>query len=182
MSVPCTQDRSTKWLAKTFKTVIETLDVDLSKTVVVGHSMGAIVASEIEFPVLGTVLIGPVHPAPALAEVFGKRIEAVNNSMKQMMNAMTNTNEEHTDGLEFLADSIPDAATGSKSTPLQRAFIRALILSQKAENYNSLCRTIAQAEVPRYGVPGGGQSPLLIVAGSDDKTSPLTGCQTILDR
>ena len=51
------------------------------KVIVVGHSMGGIVASELaaSFPdrVKGVVLIGPVHPTPALADAFDKRIEAV---------------------------------------------------------------------------------------------------------
>jgi len=48
---------------------------------IVGHSMGGIVASYIaaEYPdrVKGVVLIGPVNPDPALASVFEKRIEVV---------------------------------------------------------------------------------------------------------
>lgn len=43
--------------------------------------MGAIIASYIaaEYPdrVISVVLIGPVNPDPALADVFGKRIEVV---------------------------------------------------------------------------------------------------------
>lgn len=50
---------------------------------VVGHSMGGTIASYIaaEYPerVKGVVLIGPVNPDPALADVFGKRIEVVKN-------------------------------------------------------------------------------------------------------
>ena len=53
------------------------------KVVVVGHSMGGTIASYIaaEYPerVKGVVLIGPVNPDPALADVFGKRIEVVKN-------------------------------------------------------------------------------------------------------
>ena len=51
------------------------------KVVMVGHSMGGIVASYLaaEYPdrVKGVVLLGPVNPMPALAEVFGTRIEVV---------------------------------------------------------------------------------------------------------
>jgi pimeloyl-ACP methyl ester carboxylesterase len=51
------------------------------KVVVIGHSMGGVVASYIaaEYPdrVKGVVLLGPVNPDPALADVFGKRIEVV---------------------------------------------------------------------------------------------------------
>ena len=51
------------------------------KVVVVGHSMGGLVANHIasEYPerVKGVVLIGPVNPNPALTDVFEKRIEVV---------------------------------------------------------------------------------------------------------
>lgn len=55
------------------------------KVVVVGHSMGGIVASYIaaEYPdrVKGVVLIGPVNPDPALASIFEKRIEVVKKGL-----------------------------------------------------------------------------------------------------
>ena len=51
------------------------------KVVIVGHSMGGIVASEIaaSYPdrVSGVVLIGPVNPQPQMANVFEQRIEGV---------------------------------------------------------------------------------------------------------
>lgn len=89
------------------------------------------------------------------------------------------TDLESTEGLESLADSIPKAATGSQSTSSHHAFIRALINSQNPEGYISLCRTIATASPPKYGKIN---APLLIIAGGEDKTSPLAGCQAILDR
>ncbi|KAG8406514.1 hypothetical protein J3459_019229 [Metarhizium acridum] len=90
--------------------------------VVVGHSMGAIIASELalHLEILGVVLIGPVNPSAALADVFDARIKLVEN------------------------------ATGPKATATQKAFIRALLLAQTAEGYKSLCRTIANAKRPRY--------------------------------
>lgn len=54
------------------------------KVVIVGHSMGGIVASEIAvmYPdrVRGVVLIGPVNPQLQMATVFEQRINAVKNS------------------------------------------------------------------------------------------------------
>ncbi|TVY81120.1 putative aminoacrylate hydrolase RutD [Lachnellula suecica] len=133
------------------------------KVVVVGHSMGGIVANHIAatYPELvrGVVLLGPVNPAPALAEVFGKRKEVVKN-----------------DGLETLANSVPAATTGSKAGPLQHAFIRSLILGTSPEGYMSLCSVIGEASQPDYGKI---KAALLILAGSDDKTAPLSGSDTI---
>lgn len=51
------------------------------KVLIVGHSMGGIVASEIAatYPdrVKGVILVGPVNPQPQMASVFEQRIEAV---------------------------------------------------------------------------------------------------------
>jgi pimeloyl-ACP methyl ester carboxylesterase len=83
------------------------------------------------------------------------------------------------DGVEALADAIPNAAPGSKATATQRAFIRALILSQEPEGYASLCSVIASAQPPDYSAI---KCPVLIVAGADDKTCPLSSSETILNR
>lgn len=83
------------------------------------------------------------------------------------------------DGMDSMADTIPGGATGPKSTETQRAFIRALLLSQTPVGYNSLCRAISEAKQPDYGRS---QSPLLILAGSHDKTSPLEAAQNIRNR
>lgn len=85
----------------------------------------------------------------------------------------------YTEGMEGVAKVVPFAATGPKATTTQQAFIRALLLAQTAEGYKSLCRTIANAKRPRYEDI---KCPLLIIAGSHDKTAPLTGSQEILNR
>jgi pimeloyl-ACP methyl ester carboxylesterase len=58
------------------------------KVVVVGHSMGGIVASQLAAyhseRVSGVVLIGPVHPGDALSEVFKSRIEVVKRGMPKL--------------------------------------------------------------------------------------------------
>jgi len=161
-SQPASKDRTPKEIASVISELLNTWSVDMSKCIVVGHSMGGMIASELAVRgVLGSVLVGPVHPSPNLATVFNQRIETVQKN-----------------GLEALADTVPKAATGSLSTPTHHAFIRALILSQTAENYASLCRTIATASAPEYSKVN---SPVLVIAGGDDKTSPLEGCQTIID-
>jgi hypothetical protein len=81
--------------------------------------------------------------------------------------------------MEAMAVTIPGAATGSKSTPTQQAFIRSLLLSQELAGYVSLCKVIAGATPPEYAKV---TCPLLIVAGEEDKSASLSGCQTIFDR
>lgn len=78
-----------------------------------------------------------------------------------------------------MASTIPTAATGSLSTPLQHAFIRALLLSQRAAGYVSMCRVIGSATAPDYAKI---QVPVLVIAGEEDKSAPLAGCEEILER
>ena len=81
--------------------------------------------------------------------------------------------------MEALADTIPGAATGSKATALHHAFVRALIMAQKPEGYASLCKVIAGAKAPHYAAV---RCPVLIIAGADDKTAPLSSSEMILQR
>lgn len=81
--------------------------------------------------------------------------------------------------MEALADTIPGSATGSRATALHRAFVRALIMAQEPEGYASLCSVIADSEAPDYRTI---RCPVLIIAGADDKTAPLSSSEMILQR
>jgi hypothetical protein len=81
--------------------------------------------------------------------------------------------------MEAMAKVIPSAATGSNASSVSKAFIRSLLLSQTPEGYNGLCRAISGATRPAYE---NSRCALLIVAGEEDRTSPLGDCKTILDR
>ncbi|ESZ91705.1 hypothetical protein SBOR_7900 [Sclerotinia borealis F-4128] len=126
------------------------------KVWVVGHSMGGMIACELAVRyaqrVKGLILLGPITPSVSLAEVF--------------------------EGVEPLADSIPFSATGSIATSLHHAFIRNLILGTTSAGYLSLSHVIVSAHKPEYAKI---KVPLIILAGSDDKTAPYVGCEEILD-
>lgn len=77
-----------------------------------------------------------------------------------------------------MANSIPSAAVGSRSTPLQRAFIRELLLGQDPRGYAALCRAIATAPVPEYAAV---RAPFLLIAGEEDKSAAMDGCRHILE-
>ncbi|KAG5923905.1 hypothetical protein E4U42_004797 [Claviceps africana] len=143
--------------------LLSILQLDCKRVIVVGHSMGAIVASEMALHLnpLGIVLLGPVNPSPELAHVFTARIQLVQK-----------------DGMEGVANVVPSAATGPQATATHKAFIRTLLLAQSPEGYSSLCRTIAGAHKPRYE---DAMCPLLIIVGSHDNTAPMAGCQEILN-
>lgn len=147
--------------------VIGILDaLGVAKAVLVGHSMGGIVAAHAAGNygerIVASVWIGPVLPSSQVAEIFEKRIELV---------------EEQ--GMEPLANTIPSAATGSKASALTKAFVRELLLAQDPAGYRSNCRVIARAKVPEYGKV---KCPVLIVAGEEDKSAPLEGSKKMFEQ
>lgn len=109
--------------------------------------------------VVAGICIGPVHPSPAVADVFKQRIPVVQSS-----------------GIEAMANTIPNGATGPGATALQKAFIREMLLAQSPEGYIANCKAIQNASPPEYAKV---KCPMLIVAGSVDKSAPLEGCQRI---
>lgn len=83
------------------------------------------------------------------------------------------------EGMEAMAETIPYGATGSNATPLQRAFIRQLLLSQNPKGYQSMCKVVGGAKVPDYPSI---RIPTLIIAGDEDKSAPMAGCKEIQNR
>ena len=167
-------------MATDVKALMQELKLESSRTILVGHSMGGMVACHLasRLELLGIVLLGPVHPSPTMGPTFSQRIEDVMKSRYCRVRARKlNNANRFLGGVESLADMIPNAATGSKATQLHRAFIRALIMAQEPEGYASLCKVIADAEAPDYSAV---KCPVLIFAGADDKTAPLSSSQAIL--
>lgn len=78
-----------------------------------------------------------------------------------------------------MADTIPTMATGSRSTSVHHAFIRALLLSQTPEGYVSLCKAIISATQPDYS---GITCPVLVMSGEEDKTANLDDSKEIMAR
>ncbi|PCH07491.1 Alpha/beta hydrolase fold-1 [Penicillium occitanis (nom. inval.)] len=140
-------DQSIDTIADDAVKVMDGLKV--SKAVLVGHSMG------------GTTVL-------QFAAKYGDRLVAV---------VAIGPVHPTADGMEPMANTIPNAATGSKSTALQKAFIRELILSQSPGGYISLCKVISEATAPDYAAI---KAPLLIIAGAEDKAAPLEGCKHII--
>ncbi|KAL2868035.1 alpha/beta fold hydrolase [Aspergillus lucknowensis] len=146
--------------------VVGILDaLNIPQAVVIGHSMGGLVVtllgSEYAGRVKGVVAIGPTHPSETLASVMQKRSETATEG-----------------GMEPLANTIPNQATGSEATPLARSFIRELVLGQNPKGYAALCRAIANAPTVDYAAI---KAPFLLIAGEEDKSASFEGCQRIFD-
>jgi len=161
---PYTQiEQSIETLAADVLALLDALSIP--RAVVVGHSMGGIVAAHLAAThpdrVVASVWIGPVYPSSAVADVFEKRIQTVER-----------------EGMEAMANTIPAAATGKRASPLVRSFIRELLLAQDARGYVSNCRVIATAKPPAYRDVKG---PVLVLAGEEDKSAPLEGCKKMFE-
>ena len=75
-----------------------------------------------------------------------------------------------------MANTIPNAAPGAAATPLHRAFIREMLLAQTPEGYIANCKAIENATPPEYAEV---KCPVLIVAGEEDKSASVAGCEVI---
>lgn len=111
---------------------------------------------------VAAIMIGPVYPSDSIAEILEKRIQVVEK-----------------EGMEPIANTIPAAATGKKASPTARAFIRELLLAQNPAGYISNCRVIANAKPPNYAKIA---VPVLILAGEEDKSAPLEGCEKMFEQ
>jgi len=123
--------------------------------------VAANLAAERNDRIVAAVLIGPVHPSPHVSEIFAKRIQLVEK-----------------EGMEPLANTIPSAATAQNASPIVRAFIRELLLTQDPAGYCSNCRVIANAKPPTYDKIS---IPALVIAGEEDKSAPLKDCEKIYE-
>jgi len=136
------------------------------KAIVVGHSMAGPIAltTAARYPdrTAGVVAVGPTNPATVTAEVFQGRIKTV---LKE--------------GMEPLANAIPQAATNARSTTLQRAIIREMLLKQDPKSYAAHCETIVGMKDPGFANI---KTPVLILAGDEDRSASMEGCQSIHDQ
>ncbi|KAH8783222.1 Alpha/Beta hydrolase protein [Diaporthe sp. PMI_573] len=157
-------EQSVSSLADDVLELIDALSVK-GKVIAVGHSMGGMVvthlAAEHKQRIQAVVLLGPVYPSEGVSKVFEKRIETVER-----------------EGMEAMANTIPTAATGSKSGPLVAGFIRELLLGQDKAGYLSNCRVIANATRPSYENV---ECRVLLLAGEEDKSAPLEASKKMFE-
>lgn len=78
--------------------------------------------------------------------------------------------------MEPMANAVPKAATNAKSTPVQRAMIRELIIGQDPKSYASHCDVILNMKDPGFSSI---ETPVVIIAGDEDQSAPMAGCEYI---
>ena len=180
LSSIATEDQSIESVAKDAIDLLDALKVE--KAVFVGHSFAGVVAAHLAATradrIQATVMLGPVLPSGDVAKIFEARVKIVGESkcLVDLRIVGMKAYLERAEGMEAMADIIPTGATGSKSTSLQHAFIRQLLLAQNPNGYQSLCKVIGTAKVPDYAAA---HLANLIIAGDEDKSAPLAGCEEI---
>ncbi|GAA5876549.1 hypothetical protein JCM3774_003135 [Rhodotorula dairenensis] len=139
----------------------EVLDsVKSQKAVVVGHSLGGLIATTFaaQYPerVEKLVLLGPVKQfAPGGVDALTKRAATVREG-----------------GMISIADTVATAGVSAKtnsSRTLAKSVVRASLLMSPAEGYAQACLAAAGATDPDYSKIS---APTLIFAGDEDKTAP----------
>lgn len=76
--------------------------------------------------------------------------------------------------MEPLANSVPNAATASRTSNLTKAFMRDILLNQNPDGYYAMCMAIANAPTIDYAAI---KAPFLLIAGDEDKSSSMEGCE-----
>jgi len=142
-------------------------------SVIVAHSMGALVALEFASQhanlVQKLILLGPArYPVPsAAAEAQSKRAAAVRAG-----------------GMRACAETVATNGTSqrTKTTNISAyAAVKAILMSQDPEGYAKACTALGRAsdldiDVLKLTMP------VLVVVGDEDKVSPVPACQSLCER
>ncbi|KAI5306810.1 hypothetical protein KEM56_007019 [Ascosphaera pollenicola] len=147
-------ENSIKTIANDALALLEDLNVT-KNVVVVGHSMGGIVASHLASTdtkglFAGVILLAPTHPGPGVVQAMDERVATIEKG-----------------GMEILANTSPKVAMGSNATPLARAFFREFQIRNDPKAYISLCSAIANADAPDYAAI---RVPTLLLVGDEDQS------------
>ncbi|GHJ39039.1 alpha/beta fold hydrolase [Streptomyces sp. TS71-3] len=133
----------------------------IEETAVVAHSMGTLVASR----------FAAAHPGRVTRLALLGPLRAQGEKAKAATRARARTVREG--GMSAVADTIVSVATSPATRaerPLAAALVRELLLGQDAEGYALACEALAAAEEPDFA---GIKAPVLLLTGSEDKTSPV---------
>ncbi|MFI6951425.1 alpha/beta fold hydrolase [Streptomyces sp. NPDC050422] len=133
----------------------------IEETAIVAHSMGTLVAST----------FAAAHPGRVTKLALLGPVRAQSPQAKQATLARARTVREG--GMSAVADTIVSVATSEQTRterPLAAALVRELLLGQDPDSYAAACEALASAEEPDFASI---KAPVLLLTGSDDKTSPM---------
>jgi 2-keto-4-pentenoate hydratase/2-oxohepta-3-ene-1,7-dioic acid hydratase in catechol pathway/pimeloyl-ACP methyl ester carboxylesterase len=140
----------------------------IATAALVGHSMGTLIAAHFAAGrpqrVSKLALLGAVKAQPPQG--------------KEATRTRAATVREH--GMEAVADTIVAAATSERTrrdNPAAAAFVRELLFRQPAAGYAAACEALAAAADPATGDV---TAPVLLIAGSEDKVSPVAVNETLV--
>ncbi len=167
--------------------------VRAKKIVLIGHSMGAMIANYIlstistgsesgnpltsGLEILGAILFAPVHPNSKLSLILEDRIKSILQTQIQTR-IIFNTGKIT---LEHLANKLPEVATGPETSSLTKGFIRELIMSSSPEGYIANCKVIAGTD-PKCIDYNKIKVPVLIIIGEFDITTPWDQCVEVISK
>ena len=145
--------------------------LDITRTGVVAHSMGAAVAITVAAHEPGLVgamaLLGPVTKLGAAGvDAITKRAAAVREL-----------------GMEAVVDAIPMGALAPKTrneNPAVHALFRASLLANDPESYARDCEALVRADAD--ALASSVKAPTLLIGGSSDPTAPPASLQALASR
>lgn len=155
-----------RWIAE----LVALLDAEgITQTALVAHSLGTLVAAGLAAArperVDRLALLGPVRaPGAGVRDAVRGRARAVREG-----------------GMPAVADGIAAVAVSDRSrarNPLSGALVRELLLGQDPEAYAAACEALAAAADPDFAAI---TAPVLLLTGSEDKTSPVALNEEIRD-
>jgi pimeloyl-ACP methyl ester carboxylesterase len=144
--------------AEDAEAILDTLGIDTAA--VVGHSMGTLVAAH----------LAATRPARVSRLALLGALRAQPDQGKQATRQRAAT--VRAQGMEAVAPGIVAAATSGRTRreqPAVAAFVREMLFRQDPAGYAACCEALANAVTPGYADI---KAPVLLIAGSDDKTSP----------
>lgn len=150
------------------KDIVAVMDkLGIKQASLVAHSMGGLIANT----------LAAAHPDRVTGQVLLGPVKALGPPGKEAMQGRAKSVREQ--GMLAVADTICNAGLSEhtkSSRNLAVAFTRSSLLSTNAEGYARACLALREAADPDYARI---TCPVLLVGGSEDKTSPSATIQSL---
>lgn len=152
--------------------VVEELGLERRNLVLVGHAMAAMVVAYLAaenndgVTIAGCVMLSPLVPDSRLRQQLEQRIEVVRTSSS----------------MEEVAElAVP--TLGAKSSLVERAFVRELLVGQDPKGYAANCAAIVSSFSHKEqfeGYYGAITVPVLLISGTEEPSASLEGLSKVI--